>query len=281
MTAIQDWVSHRARGIGLGPAASRVVDILATQPHVASYASTADLAGRANVNVATVVRTARQLGFSGWPELRLELRSRYLASLSATQMLAEHTGTAGDPTTDALRRDIENLEILSRTIDTDAVRATAAAICSAQRTIAVGSGTFAAPVVHLAHACTSMGLDVQVERHFGTQLANTVNRLGAADCLVAVNFWWLPRQVLQATAIAKERGSTVCILTDLRTSPLAEHADHVLIIPSEGASSFPSLTAASAVIHALLAEITQIGGEEVRQAMLGTEEVWSRMGLFA
>ena len=280
MTAIQEWVGRRVEGVGLGPAANRVVKILVTQPHLASYATTADLASRANVNVATVVRTARQLGFSGWPELRLELRSRYLASLSATEMLAEHVGTAGDPVTDAVRQDIENLQLLSRTLEVDVVRNMAGAIREARRTVVIGSGTFAAPGLHLAHAGTTMGLDVRLERHFGTQLANAVHHLGPEDCLVAINLWWLPRQVLQATGIASERGSTVCVLTDIRTSPLAEHADQMLVIPSEGASTFPSLTPAASVVHALLAEIVKLGGEESRQAILGAEETWSRMGLF-
>lgn len=280
MTAIQDWVSRRVEGVGLGPAAERVVSILVTQPHLASYATTADLAARANVNVATVVRTSRQLGFTGWPELRLELRSRYLASLSATEMLTEHVGTAGDPVTDAVRQDIANLQLLARTLETDVVRSIAAAIRQARQTLVIGSGTFAAPGLHLAHACTTMGLDVRLERHFGTQLANAVHRLGPEDCLVVVSLWWLPRQVLQATGIASERQSTVCVLTDMRTSPLAEHANQMLVIPSEGASTFPSLTAASSVVHALLAEMVKLGGEESRQAILGAEETWSRMDLF-
>jgi DNA-binding MurR/RpiR family transcriptional regulator len=66
VTAIQDWVARQSEGTDFGPAASRVVEILATQPHLASYATTADLAGRAGVNVATLVRTARLQGFSGW-----------------------------------------------------------------------------------------------------------------------------------------------------------------------------------------------------------------------
>ncbi|MQA08360.1 MAG: SIS domain-containing protein [Pseudonocardiaceae bacterium] len=280
VTTIQDWLSGRAADAALGPAASRVVEILATQPHLASYASTADLAERASVNVATVVRTSRLLGFSGWPELRLELRSRYLSSLSASQVLAEHDGVAGNPASDAIRRDIENLETLARTVDLDAIRAVATAIHQARWTVVLGSGTFAAPGVQLVHAGTTMGLDMLLERHFGTHLANTVNRLGAGDCLVTVNLWWLPKQVLEAARIARERGATTCTITDLRSSPLVDASDLVIVVPSEGVIGFPSLTPAVAAVHAVLAELGRLGGARVRKAMERSDAVWQRMGLF-
>jgi DNA-binding MurR/RpiR family transcriptional regulator len=281
VNAIEEWLSQRVRDARLGPAARRVADILTTQPHLASYASTADLAERAGVNVATVVRTSRSLGFTGWPDLRLELRSRYLGSLSANQLLAEHDWQgANDPVTAAIRRDMENLETFARTVDTDAVHAMAAALHAADRTVVAGSGTFAAPGLQLAHAGTSMGMDMRLERHFGTALANSVTRLRSHDAFVAVNFWWLPQQLLDATQVAAERGATVCVVTDQRTSPLTQAADHVVVVPSEGASSFPSLASAMSLIHAVLAELARLGGQDMPGAMSRTESTWRRMRLF-
>lgn len=278
--SVQRWIADLAAATTTGPAATRVVDVLATQPHLASYASTAELASRAGVNVATVVRTARQLGFSGWPALRLEVRSRYLASLSARQVYAEHDAAVATPAIDAIRRDIENLETLAATIDVAALQAVAATIDAASKTVVVGSGTFAAPGLQLVHIGTTMGREMQLERHFGTHLANTVARMRPEDCLVAFSLWWLPRQVLEATEIANERGVSTCVVTDRRMSPLSELADHVVVVPSEGVSSFPSLTPAMAVVHGILAELTRLGGEDARQGVERTEAVWARMGLF-
>jgi DNA-binding MurR/RpiR family transcriptional regulator len=281
VNAIEEWLSQRVADARLGLAAQRVVEIVATQPHLASYASTADLGERAGVNVATVVRTARSLGFTGWPDLRLELRSRYLGSLSANQVLAEHEWqVADDPISAAIRRDIENLETFARTVDAEAVRALAASIHAADRTVVAGSGTFAAPGMQLVHAGTTMGLDMRLERHFGTALANTVSRLRQGDVFVAVNFWWLPQQLLDAAEVASERGATVGVVTDQRTSALTGSAAHVVVVPSEGASSFPSLTAAMSLVHALLAELARLGGGQVQHAMNRSEETWRRMRLF-
>ncbi|MGH1554141.1 hypothetical protein ACRAWF_25925 [Streptomyces sp. L7] len=73
---IEAWLTDRTRGT-LGPQAGRVVHVLARAPQFAGYSSAREVAERAGVNVSTVVRTAQQLGFDGWPQLREELRARF------------------------------------------------------------------------------------------------------------------------------------------------------------------------------------------------------------
>ncbi len=281
MGTIEEWIADRTQVAELGPAMRRVIEILGTQPQLASYGSTADLAKRARVNVATVVRTARTLGFSGWPELRLELRSRYLATLSANQVLAEHRGVASQMITAAVQRDMENLETLARTLDVAAVHAIAEAIHTARSTLIIGSGSFAAPGLQLAHLSQTMGRDVVLQQNFGTMLVNSLNRLRPGDCLVTVNLWWLPREVLEATTMAYERKITTCVLTDLRSSAIADVATNLVVVPSEGISAFPSLTAAMAVVHAILAELARLGGDATDDAFAKAEADWARMGLFS
>jgi len=280
MTAIEDWLAAKSQGAGLGPKATRVVEVIKTQPRLAAYASTADLAARASVNVATVVRAAQALGFNGWPHLRLEVRNRFLATLTANEVLEQHSGTVTNPVVDALRRDIANLEFTARSVDVEAIRGVAAAVSGASKTVVVGSGSFAAPGIQLAHIASFMGLDVRLERHGGTQLANAVAHLGSPDCLVVFNFWWQPREVASVVRLAHAHDVTICLVTDRLSSHIAELATHVVVVASEGVSSFPSLTPAMAVVHAILAEIAHHGGSSLSAAVARTESAWAGMGLF-
>ncbi|HEY0577559.1 MAG TPA: MurR/RpiR family transcriptional regulator [Pseudonocardia sp.] len=279
MESAETWVRERTDGAVLGPKSERVVHLLATQAEFTSFASASAVAGRAGVDAATVVRTARALGFSGWPDLRLELRNRYLSSLRANEVLNEHEDAASDPILHALRSDVDNVTLAIRTIDVAQVRAIAAAIAGARRTVVVASGSFLGPAHHLVHSAGFMGLDVEFGIRGGTTLVNTLTRLGPGDCLVAINFWRLPREIRDATEIAGAAGATTCVLTDLRRSALTELADHVVTVPCEGTSHFPSLTASMAVVHAILAEITRTLGDRARDAMRKTEDFWQRMNL--
>lgn len=274
-----DWIEEALAGGRLGRAAERVVRVLRDDPRFASYASTAELAARAEVNVATVVRAAQQLGFSGWPALRVELRSRYLASLTAGEVLAEHADTA-DPVRDAVRSDREALRTLDRTLEPERVRALARALHEARRTLVVGSGTFAAPGLQLSHAAGIMGYDVELRDTGGTALVAAVSRLRKGDLLLVCDLWRVPRVIRSAARMAAERSVTTAVITDRRDSPLVEGAAHVIVVPSEGVGMFPSLTPVMTVVHALLAELTRVGGDEALQAVRRTEALWEQAELF-
>ncbi|CAL9426712.1 hypothetical protein SUDANB121_01982 [Nocardiopsis dassonvillei] len=275
-----DWI-EAALGEGrFGRAAERVVRVLRDEPRFASYASTAEVAERAGVNVATVVRAAQALGFSGWPALRVELRSRYLASLTAGEVLAEHAGSDADPVQAAFRADREGLRALEATLEPGRVRALAAAVHRARRTVVVGSGTFAAPGLQLAHAAGIMGYDVERFEVGGTALVAALARMGAGDLFLACDLWRLPRALGSAARVAAERSVPVAVITDRRDSPLAQDAAHVLLVPSEGVGMFPSLTPAMSVVHAVLAELARIGGEQVLRAVRETERLWEETELF-
>jgi DNA-binding MurR/RpiR family transcriptional regulator len=278
--SIEEWLQEQAGDSSIGKQTRRVIDLLGTNPQLSAHSTTATIAERAGVNSATVVRTARTLGFSGWPELRSEIRNRYLASLSANQVLAEHNGSVSDPVTDAIRQDMRNLETLARTLDVTAVDRAAQAICDAERIVVSGSGTFAAPGLQLSHTGTTIGLDIVLERHGGTQLANQLAKLRPGDCFVLFSFWRLPRELLAGTRLAHSNGATIVVVTDRRTSQLVPLAHAAIIIPSEGVSALPSLTPAMAVVHALTAKMIRIGGSTYLDRIRRTEAVWDEMNIF-
>ncbi|UQS27996.1 MurR/RpiR family transcriptional regulator [Amycolatopsis thermalba] len=231
---------------------------------MSTQATTAVIAERAGVNASTVVRTAHALGFDGWPALRSGIRTRYLATLSAHQVLAEHNGSVSDPVTGAIQQDLRNLEALAHGLDVADVHRAAHLLLESRRVVVTGSGTFAAPGLQLTHTCTTLGLDFILERHGGTQLANRVATLTTDDCFVIFSFWRLPRELLAAARIARDNGARVIVVTDRRSSQLVPLADVTMVIPSEGVAALPSITPAIVVVHALTAKMGWIGGQEVR-----------------
>ncbi|MDN5548964.1 MAG: MurR/RpiR family transcriptional regulator, partial [Rhodococcus sp. (in: high G+C Gram-positive bacteria)] len=63
----------RASLSSLSPAELRIAEIIEADPSLASTLTVNDLAERASTSTATVVRTAKRLGFEGYPQLRLAL----------------------------------------------------------------------------------------------------------------------------------------------------------------------------------------------------------------
>ncbi|MFH9125584.1 MurR/RpiR family transcriptional regulator [Streptomyces globisporus] len=122
---IEAWLAGRKGYHALGPQAGRVVDALVRAPQFATYSSAREVAERAGVNVSTVVRTAQQLGFEGWTDLRQELRAHYLDSVASGE---PGPSPATDAAGRALRQDAANITALTTEENLRAIRATAEAI---------------------------------------------------------------------------------------------------------------------------------------------------------
>jgi DNA-binding MurR/RpiR family transcriptional regulator len=261
-----EWFADQVARVKLTPKGRVVAHFIASNPRYASFASASELAEHTQVNVATVVRFAQSLGFSGWPEFQLHLHHRYLGSLLPSGVLRDHDESGGRaPTERALRRDIENLEAAVDSVDVAKVQEVAALIAAAPRTLIVASGSFAAPGLILAHLGHFMGHDIHLEARGPVNVVAALSNFGPGDCVITMSFWRVLKDAMLTTAYCKRQGITTVTLTDSLFSEQAQLADHALVVPTESVSFFQSMTAATSLIHGLLAELQNLGGERVAQ----------------
>jgi DNA-binding MurR/RpiR family transcriptional regulator len=259
-----NWLFELLTNRRLTPKGTLVGQYIAANPRTASFASASDLAERTGVNVATVVRFAQNLGFGGWPEFQLHLRHNYLGSLLPSGVMRNHLEDGdGSRTTRALRRDIQHLEATVESIDDAKVGEVARVIADARRTLIVSAGSHAAPGLMLAHLGHFMGYDIQLETRGGVHAVAALSTFQPGDCLITMSFWRVVKHVMLTAQYCRTQGITTVALTDSLFSPLAQASDHALTVPTESVSFFQSLTAATSLVHGLLAELHGLGGERV------------------
>ncbi|WP_327391127.1 hypothetical protein OG728_37575 [Streptomyces microflavus] len=94
--------------------------------------------------------------------------------------------------------------------------------------------------------------------------------------MIVLNVWRLTRALRGLTRMGRKSGATVCVLTDLRSSPLAEDAHHVIVTPVEGIQGTASLTAMVATVQAILGELTDA---EAGRAAGRVQQAWNDLDL--
>ena len=256
-----------------------VLQAAISDPEFASYASAMDLAGLAGVNVATVTRAAQAVGFGGWPDLRQEIRARYLGLLTASEVATVHGSRAtGHPFDDALSRHIESLTLIRKTLDRRAVHVFARAMAGAERRLVVASGSFVAVAKVLAHNASLAGYRCDLLDD-PAAVANAIADLRPSDVLVAITFWRLFNATIVAARQARARGATICVLSDRAKSPMADLADHLLVVPAEGTSFFPSTVPALAVVDGLCAELGTLDAARTTRSIAAAETQWQAFDL--
>lgn len=284
--ALQDTASPAATWLGdalpevrLSKSQQRVANVLIRNPQLASYADLSTIAQRADVNASTVVRTAQTLGYRGWPDLQRELRSRYLVRLSTEDTLREH-GSYQSPLHDALNHDLANLRLTLESNTGAEAEAAIASLAAASSILVVGLGSFAGPASVMAHLGSTMGYPIALESRAGVHLATASNTLGPGDVLVVVNMWRSIAQIIITAEAAHAAGAKIIAISDMRRGRLANIADHLLIVPSEGISFFQSVTAATSVVYGLLAGMESAHPERSREVIRRTQQLWKDLEIY-
>ena len=277
--SVEDWLRHVSGTRSLSRAVHDVLQAAIGNPEFASYASAKDLAGVAGVNVATVTRAAQAVGFSGWPELRQEIRARFLGLLTASEVATVHgSHSTGRPFDDALTRHIEALNAIRKTLDRRVVQQFATSIATARRRLIVASGSFMAVGKVMAHNASLAGYRCDLLDD-PASLANAIAELQASDVLVAITFWRLFNSTITAARQAKAQGATVCVISDRTKSPVADLADHILVVPAEGTSFFPSMVPGLAVVDGLCAELGVFDAARTARSIAAAETQWQAFDL--
>ncbi|WP_432487222.1 MurR/RpiR family transcriptional regulator [Kineococcus sp. SYSU DK018] len=255
---------------GATASTARVLRVLLDDP-AAAHLTVTDLAGRAGTSEATVVRTARSLGFAGYPQLRLALAAAGGAEPEEpVALLTGDLAEGGDlaavvATLAALER--EAVSATAGALDVAVLAAAADAVAAARVVDCYGVGVSALVARHADLGAARLGLLSRLRTEPHAALVSSA-LLRPGDVALAVSSSGRTREVLTAARQARERGATVVAITGSSTGPLARTADHVLVAAGRETAHRAGATAgrASALfltdcLHVAVAQ--RLGGEAV------------------
>ena len=251
------------RAEGLSPKQRRVFAFLRSNPVAGAGVTIEQIAEQLDVSVSTVIRTAKELGYSGFGDLKRDLRAAYLKTLDPLEQARDRMGGSVDPdlVTAQVRRDQANVGELLEGLDPEHVADLARSIAAAGRTLVVSTGSYASVGHVLAHLGRFLGYDVRLEQRGGSLLAHEVANLTSNDLLVVVGFWRDRRSQLAVALRARQKGVPVAAITDGRSSRLARLADQVHVVPCESEAFYQSMVAAMAYVYAVVNALWQLDRE--------------------
>ncbi|MET9731331.1 MurR/RpiR family transcriptional regulator [Streptomyces sp. NPDC006458] len=209
----------------------RVAEAVASDPAGCAALTVTGLAELTGTSEATVVRTARLLGYPGYRDLRLAL-----AGLAAQQQ----SGRAPSITTDIAVDDplsevvaklaYEEQQTLADTaaaLDTVQLGAAVAAAAAARRIDVYGIGASGLVAQDLTQKLLRIGLIAHAHSDPHLAVTNAV-QLQAKDVAIAITHSGSTGDVIEPLRVAFEHGATTVAITGRPDSPVTQYADHVL-----------------------------------------------------
>jgi DNA-binding MurR/RpiR family transcriptional regulator len=211
-----------------------------------------EVSRQTEVSEATIVRFARKLGFDSYSALQREVQLAVQQQFSLGDKLQQSLDSAHEgPLKRSYQRDLDNLRRTYEQVDQATFERAVSAIASAQQVGVVGLRASAGVAVYLAFALNLVRPGVVQIRPDIDAVHDQLLDFSGADAVIAVSLSRPALKTLETVREAKQRyGVTVIALTNSTMSPLAQLADHVLVVMGEG--TFNSYTATFSMAGALL-----------------------------
>ena len=206
-----------------------VIRVVLDEPGFIQNASTAEVAERASVSNATVVRAARAAGFTGFSDLKFAVaRASGGAGMFVPPPRLSDVETTTQLVDSIVSSHVSVVEAIRGTLNSTALQQVVDVLDAADRVLVSGSGTSAAVAADAAFRFTSIGLMVQAPVDNLSTLV-VARLLRPSDVLLAVSHTGITPQTVAVAEAARHVGATVVAITSFTASPLVDIADHALV----------------------------------------------------
>ncbi|MGW7295488.1 MurR/RpiR family transcriptional regulator [Streptomyces xiamenensis] len=209
----------------------RVAETVASDPAGCAALTVTGLAERTGTSEATVVRTARMLGYPGYRDLRLALAGLAAQQASGAAPAVTADISVDDPLSDVVAKltqdERQTLTDTAGALDLAQLEATVTALAAARRVDVYGVGASSLVAQDLAQKLLRIGLVAHA--HADPHLAVTgAVQLRAGDVAVAITHSGRTVDVIEPLQAAFDHGATTVAITGRPDGEVTQYADHVL-----------------------------------------------------
>lgn len=251
------------------PQARKAAIYILENPLDVGVSTVREIAEAADVNPNTVMRMARQVGFSGYDDFRAPFReairqgaidfperARWLQDIGKS-------GDLGQLYADMVQSALGNIEDSFASIGIDQLIAAANLIWESQNVYTLGVG-----INHSnAHNFTYLASTGMVRFHAipraGSTAIDDLAWADSGDVLIAISCKPYRSEVVEAVTLARQQGIKIIAISDSPASPLIRNADHGFVVSVDTPQFFPSSVSIIALLETLLSIVVSVASDEI------------------
>ena len=268
------------------PQARKAAIYILENPLDVGVSTVREIAEAADVNPNTVMRMARQVGFSGYDDFRAPFRdairqgaidfpdrARWLQDIGKS-------GDLGQLYADMVQSALRNIEDSFATIGIDQLIGAANLIWESHNVYTLGVG-----INHSnAHNFTYLASTGMVRFHAipraGSTAIDDLAWADSGDVLIAISCKPYRSEVVEAVLLARQQGVKIIAISDSPASPLIRNADHGFVISVDTPQFFPSSVSIIALLETLLSIVISVASDEIVERVDKFHKRRHQLGLY-
>lgn len=265
----------------LTPSARRIAELILVDPATVARHTITELSAVSGVSEATIVRTARSLGFAGYPPLRLALAAAAASTGEPDRLVPGDLGP-DDPLSDVItkvtRAESEALADTGRQLTPEQLAPVVDAIATARRIDCYGVGASGLVAADMAQKLLRIGMvgHAFTDAHLAVTSAAL---LRSGDVAIGVSTSGETPDVLEPMRLAAAAGACTVAITNNPRSTLAELARHTFVSAGRETVFRPGALASRIsqllVVDCIFVGVAQKTFDTSRQALQDTREAIS------
>ena len=245
----------------LSPHLQRIARYALDDPNAFALETVATLAGRTDVQPSTMIRFAKEFGYSGFSEMQKVFRLRLIEGAPAyrerifkhKQQLEELSGDNPD----AILREfcdasILSLEQLKETANKEDLRRAVRMLNEAEHIYVIGQRRAFPIASYFAYGLIRLEMRCQFLDFVGGMVLQQVATMRPGDLLVAVSFAEYAQSVVEVVRDARLRDIPTLTITDVPSSPLAKYGTVSFLVDSSDVHQFKPIAASIGLVQSLI-----------------------------
>jgi DNA-binding MurR/RpiR family transcriptional regulator len=260
----------------------QIAKVICTMPNEVALYTIQDLGKKAGVSDASVLRFARKLGYSGFPELKTDLQKILMDSVTSWKRVERTLSDYRHSSSiigDFVNKQIQFLSLMEENLSDSMLQAVAKAITKGQIIWIHGEGTAATPCNSLHFWLSRFGKDPRIITHSGRRLLDEVMLVDSSHVAILFSFGLPTRDAGILMEWMSERGVTTILITDGSDTKLNLLATHVLKIERGPMGAFHSMAVPVALADAIVISIARELGSSAVEAIRTLDDARTRYKL--
>ncbi|HPJ26837.1 MAG TPA: MurR/RpiR family transcriptional regulator [Synergistaceae bacterium] len=270
------------RSSSLSPAQRKLLSFILRELHHAAFMNSLALAKNGEVSNSTVIRLARNLGFSGFPDfqqaLQKVLRER-LSSLERYEASSESSPEEGF-SRKVLSLEHAVLEKMESRLSEKAISRAVDLLEKREHVFVTGLLANACLAEYMAYFLGILRSNVHLFRSLDQEVFSRIRDGGENAVAVVYSFPRYPRETQSLGEIFREKKIPLIAITDSPLSPLAPLGDILLEAPMQFLSFIDPCAGAFSLTHYLLTSFYLRNPGKMRERLEDFEHFASRKDLF-
>ena len=252
----------RDRFPDLSPHLKRIARASLERPNSFALDTTAVIAEALEIQPSTLIRFAKEFGYSGFSDMQRIFRQRLIEGATTvrdkvlekgeTALPADHSALLAE----TVRTHVASLRRLAERCDMDALGAAAALLKDARHVYVAGLRRSRPIADYLVYGLIRGERASSLLDFAGGMAGPQTSTIGPDDVLVAIAFPPYSPPVLDAVMDAHVSGRRIVAITDSAGSPLAACAQIVLTVDVDAASRLQPISGAIALTQTLILAVT-------------------------